>query len=375
MKIGLFPLHTFAKPGGVKRHVLALHREFQKRGVESKIVVPRRSLKEQYGKDIVLLCNSIEVPFYGTQADFTFCLNPKSVQGLLAKEKFDVLHFHNFGLHSLQVLESSKATNILTFHANIEGSPLLKSFPFVLSQFQKIINKKIHGVICIASFQLKFFSDFPGPKTVIPNGVDLEEFHPKVSPIKKLRDEKVNILFLGRVEERKGLIYLLRAYRLLKRKFSNIRLLAVGEGPLLDDCKKFVKDNKLSDVVFEPAPTQEKVASYYATADIFVAPAVWGESFGMVLVEAMACGKPVVAFANEGYKGVLQGKGAEFLVRPKDWQGLAQKIEIFLQDEAKRKEMGEWGLREAKKYAWEKIAQRVLAFYDEGGRFKRKAQV
>jgi len=373
MKIGLFPLHTSIKPGGVKRHVLALHKEFKKRGVDSKIVVPRRSKEEKYTKDILFLGNSFEIPFYGTQADFTFCLNPRKIEELLAKEKFDILHFHNFGFHSLQVLEDSKqATHILTFHANIEGSLLFKSFPFILSNFQKIVARKIHGVICVAPFQLKLFKDFPGPKTVIPNGVDLAEFHPKLTPIKKFKDEKLNILFLGRIEERKGLIYLLKAYGFLKRKFPNIRLLVVGEGPLLSDCKKFVKDNRILDVVFKPAPKEEQVPSWYATSDIFVAPAIWGESFGMVLIEAMACGKPVVAFANEGYKGVLVGKGAEFLVKPQDWRGLARKIEVLIKDEAKRKEMGEWGIREAKKYSWSKIADRVLNFYHEVAKAKKK---
>jgi phosphatidylinositol alpha-mannosyltransferase len=365
MKIGLFPLHTFAKPGGVKRHVLALHREFKKRGLHSKIVVPRRLRDERYGNDIILLGNSFEIPFYGTQGDFSFCPNPKEIEELLEREKFDILHFHNFGLHSLQILESSRAPAILTFHANIEGSTFFKAFPFLLSNFQKIVAMKIDGVICIAPFQLKLFQNFRGPKTVIPNGVDLTEFHPKVPPIKKFQNGKLNILFLGRVEERKGLIYLLKAYQLLKRKFTDIRLIVAGEGPLLPACKKFVETNKIPDVIFDSVPEEGDVANYYATSDIFVAPSLWGESFGMVLVEAMACGKPVIAFANEGYKGVLTGEGAEFLVPPKDWQGLAQKIEVLIKNRKKRNEMGKWGIREAKKYAWPKIADKVLHFYDE----------
>lgn len=366
MKIGLFPLHTFSKPGGVKRHVLALHREFQKRAIESKIIVPRRSQKEQYSKkDVILLCNSLEIPFYGTRADFTFCLNPKAIEDFLAKEKFDILHFHNFGLHSLQILEASKSTHVLTLHADIEGSALFKSFPFLLSNFQKIVSQKIHGVICIAPFQLKLFSNFRGPKAVIPNGVDLQAFNQDAAPIRKFKDGKLNILFLGRIEKRKGLIYLLRAYKIVKSKFPHTRLLVAGDGPLLPACKKFVKDNRLADVIFEPAPKEEEVPQYYATSDIFVAPAVWGESFGMVLVEAMACGKPVVAFANEGYKGVLTGRGSEFLVKPKDWHGLAEKIEVLITDDVKRKEMGEWGLKESQKYAWPKIADRILNFYAE----------
>lgn len=365
MNIGFFPLHTFIRPGGVKRHVLALHREFQKRGLSSKIAVPRRSLKEHYGKDIFLLCNSIEIPFGGSRADFTLCLNPNTVKKFLAREKFDILHFHNFALHTIQILEHSNGINILTFHSNIEGSKILSSFPFLVYNFRDLVLKKIHGIICVSPLQLKFFSDCHRPIRVIPNGVDLKGFHPGIPPIKKWKDGKFNILFLGRVEERKGLIYLLRAFQLLKKDFSDLRLLVVGEGPLLPECKRFVKEHKLPDVVFENLVEEGKVASYYATCDIFVSPAVWGESFGMVLLEAMACGKPVVAFANEGYKGVLTGKGSQALVKPKDWYGLAEKIRIFIENKAKRRELRLWGLREAKKYAWEKVADEVLRFYDD----------
>lgn len=362
LKIGFFPLHSFANPGGVKRHVLALHEEFQKLGIASKIVVPRRFKSENYGKDIILLCTSMEAPFYGSIGDFTICPNPAEVKQVLSRENFDVLHFHNFGLHSLQILKESRGINILTFHANIKGSKLLS---FMFAVMKKFAMPKLDGIICVAPFQLKFFKDFKGPTIVIPNGVDLNTFHPKVAPIRKYIDGKLNILFLGRLEERKGLIYLLRAYASLRKKFENIRLLVVGEGPLRKEYEQYIVKYRIQDVVFEPKVSPEKVPSYYATCDIFVSPAIFGESFGMVLIEAMACGKPVVAFANEGYKGVLTGKGADFLVKPRDWKGLAKKIEILIKSTAKRKEMGNWGLKQSKKYAWPKIAEKVLAFYDK----------
>lgn len=362
MKVGFFPLHTFSKPGGVKYHVLALQKEFQRRGISSKIVVPRRHDKEKYGKDIILLGNSIEIPFKGTRADFTVCLKPSEIRRLLGREKFDILHFHNFGLHSFQVLEESEATNILTFHADIP-SGIIKNI--LLASLKKLAAPKLHGIICIAPFQLKFFKGIRCPKVVIPNGVDLKKFRPDIAPIKKYKDGKLNILFLGRVEKRKGLIYLLRAYKMLKGEFPNTRVIVVGTGPLLQECKKYVAENKLKDVVFEGDVSPQEVPAYYAMCDIFVSPAIFGESFGMVLVEAMACGKPVVAFANEGYKGVLTGKGAEFLVKPKDWRGLAKKIKVLLRDEKLRQRMGKWGIKHAESYEWSKITDRILRFYDE----------
>ena len=373
LKVGFFPLHSFAKPGGVKRHVLALQNEFQAKGVLSKIVLPRRHLSEKYGKNFAFLGTAFDLPLEGTQSDFTVCFNPLAIDRLLSRERFTVLHFHNFGLHSWQILEKSKAVNILTFHADITSSKIFKTFPFLLDRFKKILAHRMHGIICVAPFQLELFREFRGPKIVIPNGIDLSEFNADVPKIKKYADGKLNILFVVRAEERKGLIYLIRAFGLLRKQNNRIRLLVVGEGPRLPECKNFVRKNMIPGVVFEKA-VEKNINQYYNTCDIFVSPAIFGESFGIVLLEAMATGKPVAAFANEGYKNVLTGKGKDFLAKPRDWRALAARLEILIRSETKRKKMGEWGFREAQKYAWPKIAERVLDFYGKVGRMKTAAK-
>ena len=116
-----------------------------------------------------------------------------------------------------------------------------------------------------------------------------------------------------------------------------------------------------------------ELVSYYNGCDIFCSPAIFGESFGIVLLEAMACGKPVVAFANQGYKEFLRGKkGERFLAKPRDFQDLAQKLEILIKNPKLRKEMGEWGIEEAQKYSWSKIADKVLDFYQICQKAKQK---
>lgn len=366
MKVGFISFHSFFHPGGVKRHILGLASEFQKRGIEVKIIVPRRSSFENYGKDVILLGTSLPLPVGGTQADFCINFNPFSIKKLLAKEKFDVLHLHNFGFPSaFQILERSKALNILTFHANLEKIGFIKNFPGILYVFNKIVDWRINGIIGVAPFNLKVFKTYKGPKAVIPNGIDLNEFNPKVPKIKKYLDGKINILFLGRIEERKGLIYLLKALKILNKKFNDLRLIVIGEGPLKEICREWAKKNKLENVVFEKAISQKEIPSYYKTADIYCSPAIYGESFGIVLIESMAVGTPVVAFANRGYRGVLEkGKGGKFLAKPKSYRELAEKLEILIKSESLRKKMGEWGIKEAEKYSWPKVADQVLAFYD-----------
>ena len=377
MKVGLISFHSFLQPGGVKRHVLGLYKEFKKRGIKVKIIVPRRSPEEKYGKDVIIMGTSLPLPAAGTQGDFCIYFNPFALDSFLKKEKFDVLHFHNVGFPStIQVLERSNALNILTFHANLEKSNIIKIFPQIRDFANRIAKWKIDGIIGVNPLNLRFFRKFNGPKKVIPNGIDLEEFNPKVSGLKKFSDGKINILFLGRIEERKGLIYLLKAFKILSRSHSNLRLIVVGEGPLKDDYQKWVENNKLENVVFEKAIREKEVPSYYRTCDIYCSPAIYGESFGIVLIEAMALGVPVVAFANTGYRIVLEkGKGKRFLVKPRDYKTLAKKLEILIKSKKLRKEMGDWGLKEARKYSWPKIADQILAFYEFCRKTKEKREV
>ena len=367
MKIGLISFHSFYQPGGVKRHILGLFKEFKRRGIETKIIAPRRKRNEDYGKDVILLGTSFPLPFSGGVSDLGINFNPLAIETTLRREKFDVLHFHNVGFPStLQILTSpyaSKTLNVLTFHANVKGSEIIKNFPFLLSIVKKIVDWKIDGVIGVAPLNLEPFKKYKKPKVVIPNGIDLEIFNPNVPKIEKFLDGKINILFLSRIEKRKGLIYFLKAYKVLQKKFQNLRLIVCGEGPLKEKMEKWVEKNKLKEVIFEGEIKEEEVVRYYNSCDVFCAPAIFGESFGLILVEAMACQKPVVAFANEGYFQFLKDKKGGILVKNRDWKELAKKLEILIKDEKLRKKMGKIAQKEAQNYSWEKIADRVLNFY------------
>jgi len=399
MKVGFISHHSFLRPGGVKAHILSLKDEFEKRGIETKVIIPRRKKSESYDKDIIFLGRSIPILFKGTEGDFSFALNFEKISKTLKREKFDILHFHNFGILGYQILKKSKSLNILTIHTGYKRNEILKENPLskialkektkILKKFSSLpvdyligeAEKRMNGAIAVSPFGLDFCGGFLGPKTVIPNGIDLERFNPRVEKIKRFRDSKyLNILFLGRIEKRKGLIYLLKAYKILGERYKNLRLIIVGDGTLKGNCKKFVKQNNLKNVIFEGEMPFQKIPSYFATADIFVSPAIFGESFGIVLLEAMASGCPVVAFANKGYKTVMRGKYKDFLAKPKDFITLAKKIEILIKNAKKRKEMREFGLKLVKEYSWPKIADRILDFYkicqnnkkDEKTRYRKR---
>jgi phosphatidylinositol alpha-mannosyltransferase len=379
MKVALISFHSFLEPGGVKTHLLSLAKEFKKKRISFKIVVPRRKLKENYGENVILLGTSFPLIWGGGLTDLVFNFTPISIERLLIKEKFDILHFHNASFPSFfQILSSPlsfKTTNILTSHSDIQRSNILKNFPQIFEIFVNFCNLRLDGLIAVSEVALRYFEKFKKPKIVIPNGVDLETFNPKNKKIEKFLDGKINLLFVGRIEERKGLIYLLRAFLILKRKYQNLRLIVAGDGPERENCEKFVKENNLEDVIFLGNVGKE-LPSLYTTCDIFCAPSIFGESFGLVILEAMASGKPVVGFANQGYKGLMKGKiGEKFLAKPKDFKELAKKIEILIKNEKLRKELGKWGEKEAQRYSWPKITEKILNFYHFCQKEKNKKKI
>ncbi len=362
MKIGLISSHSFINPGGVKNHILGLYSHLKGMGHDCKIIVPRRSKKEDYGKDIIFLGRSWQLNTAGTQGDFCLVSRHK-VRAVFDQEKFDVLHFHNFILpYSSIMLGCSSALNIVTVHANLEAIPLVKSMPFLIDGLAGRYIPKMDGALGVAEFNLNTFKGFDLPKAIIPNGISLEKFNPGNKKIEQFMDGKINILFVGRIEERKGLSYLLHSYKEIKKIRPDIRLIIVGEGVLEEECKEFCRSNSLEDVHFEGG--KNDVSSYYTTCDIFCSPAIYGESFGIVLLEAMASGKPVVCYGNIGYRRVLEGtKGENLMVEPKNQSGLTEKLLSLIENKSLREEMGRWGIEEARKYSWDVVAKQVLDFY------------
>jgi phosphatidylinositol alpha-mannosyltransferase len=373
MNIGLVSPYDYAYPGGVNTHISNLAMTMAGMGHRVKILAPC-SNKKALPKDmsIIELGRTIPYPSNGSVARLTLSmwLMPK-IKAILEKERFDVLHFHEplFPSLPLMVLPFSHSLNIATFHAYYRHSAGYTVCKPMLMWFYHRFN----GKIAVSPSAHKFVSRyFPGDYRIIPHGVDLERFSPKVAPIEKYNDGKLNILFVSRLEKRKGAKYLLQAYRKAKKDCPPSRLILVGPGDRSRrEYERWVRDVNLEDVVFTGHVPYTDLPRYYHTADIFSIPAVGQESFGIVLLEAMAAGKPIVATNIEGYASVVNSGTEGILVKPKDENALASALVSLANDKDLREQMGAKGRAKAEALSWPMIAQRTLDFYQECMKEKR----
>jgi phosphatidylinositol alpha-mannosyltransferase len=232
--------------------------------------------------------------------------------------------------------------------------------------FRRFINR-LKGRIAVSEAARDFVARyFLGEYVIIPNGIDLQRFdRQRVQPIERFMDGRLNVLFVGRLERRKGFEFLLRAFADVQAVLPETRLLVVGafnredEGPY----RALSQQMALQGVHFVGSVSDEELPRYYRSSHLFCAPSIGFESFGLVLLEAMAVGVPVVASDIRGYRAVLTGRQAGVLVQPKNERALAQAICQLLQDPARREALGRQGQILAKAYAWSRIADRILHYY------------
>ena len=369
MKIALVSPYDFAYPGGVCNHISCLENHFTRMGHEVKIIAPASKAVSTFGDRFIPVGKPRSVPVSGSIARIT--LSPwlsSRIKSILDQEKFDICHLHEPLMPMLctTVLRLSPVPNVGTFHAS--GGKPWYSFgtPIGKMLFKKWFHK-LDGRIAVSEPAMEYVNKyFPEDYTIIPNGVDSGHFSPGVSPIDEFVDGKLNILFVGRLEKRKGLSYLLEAYKQVKQEIPNSRLIIAGPGTRLRrKYEKQVMRNGLNDVVFIGYATYRELPRYYKTADIVCSPATGRESFGIVLLEAMAVGKPIIASNIEGYASVLTHGAEGLLGPPKNAGKLAHALISLMTDETLRQQMGDKGRLKAVEYDWAHITQRVMNYYLE----------
>jgi phosphatidylinositol alpha-mannosyltransferase len=372
VKIGFVTPYDWSYPGGVREHVRHLAREFLNMGLDVRILAPVSHAEEQLTEEYVYkMAGASPVPFNGSIA--RVALNPylgRRVRSVLQHERFDVIHLHEPLIPGLPltVLRFSRAINVGTFHAfanaRITSTPYLayaSLHPFLRPYF-----RRLSGRIAVSTAAYQFVSRyFPAEYRLIPNGIDLERFNTRNEPLPWLKDGKANILFVGRFEKRKGAKYLIRAIPSIRQHHPETRFIFVGEGALKRGFQRFVEKQGWRDVLFAGRVSAEELPRYFASAHVFCAPSIGGESLGVVLLEAMASGVAVVASNIEGYATVVTHELNGLLAPPRESLALSAAISRLLDDESLRQRLVAAGLRTSKQYAWPQVARRVYNYYLE----------
>jgi phosphatidylinositol alpha-mannosyltransferase len=362
MKVALVSPYDYGYPGGVTTHIYHLERCFQEMGHEVRILAPCSRREGHVSSNLIRLGRTISFPSGGSLARIT--LSPSllfQVKGVLEREGFDIIHVHEPLTPALPpiVLQEAAVPRVGTFHAYHRKARGYFWYKPVLERWFRHLD----GLIAVSCPAMEFVSrHYPGDYEVIPNGVDTRGFSPNTPPLEELADGKRNILFVGRLEKRKGLDYLIEAYRHLKRHSPDLRLVVVGPRSRLGTDYRALAQG-LEDVVFCDSVPFDMLPRYYASAHVLCAPATGEESFGMVLLEGMASGKPVVASNIDGFSQVMTHGQEGLLVPPRDENALTEALAWVLANPARAREMGERGRQHALGYDWMNIAQRVCRLY------------
>ncbi|HZV48435.1 MAG TPA: glycosyltransferase family 4 protein [Candidatus Dormibacteraeota bacterium] len=374
MKVGLVSPYDYTHAGGVTEHIRHLGYWLRQLGHEVRTFAPssRREAETEI-PDFYRIGRVFPLRVNDSVARITLSFHlARRVREILERERFDVLHFHEPLMPALPLtlLPWRHAPHVGTFHAFATSNIGYYYGRSILRGYIRHLQATIAVSEPARDFVRHYFPELH--PHVIPNGVDTERFRPGLPPIRHLRDDCVNVLFVGRLEKRKGLRDLLQAYRYLRVRVPRSRLIIAGDGPLRGMVDSFVSKHRLENVVLPGYVPDQVLPRFYNSADIFCAPATGRESFGIVLLEAMASGLPVVATEIPGYMSVVEPGVDSLTVRPKSPIALGEALTVLARDPLLRQRLAARGLVKAQRYAWRVIASQVLEVYQEARRVWRE---
>ena len=372
MRIGMVCPYSFDVPGGVQSHVLQLAEVMRGRGHEVSVLAPASphvSLPEY----VVSAGRAFPIPYNGSVARLQF--GPAvhgRVRRWLVDGDFDVLHLHEPNAPSLSMwaLRLAEGPIVATFHTSTTKSLTLSVFQGVLRPW----HEKIVGRIAVSDVARRWQMEALGSDAVeIPNGVDVGAIA-SAAPLDGYPRPGKTVLFLGRYDEpRKGMSVLLDALPRVVERFGDVQLLIVGHGD--EDELRGQAGELAQRMRFLGLVDDAGKASAMRSADVYCAPNTGGESFGIVLVEAMAAGTPVVASDLDAFRRVLRDGEVGSLVPVGDGAALADALIEVLDDNALRQRYVAAGAEAVRHYDWSVVASQIMRVYETVAGSGAKVQV
>jgi phosphatidylinositol alpha-mannosyltransferase len=362
MKIGIVCPYSWDIPGGVSAHVADLAEALIRMGHQVSVLAPAE-FDELLPDYVVSTGKPRAVKYNGSVARLSFGpIAARKVSKWIEDGEFDVLHVHEPLAPSLSVLAcwAAKGPIVATWHSSMDKSRMM----LTLSKLAQTAMEKVSARIAVSeAARATLIKHVGGDAVVIPNGVDISTFT-NAKPMFGWPGANQSIVFLGRGDEpRKGLSVLVEAYPEIRRQHPQVRLLIAGPGEPDDTLKKLSREDRASVTVLGMVAPQDK-ASVLASGTIYVAPNTGGESFGIVLLEAMASGTPVVASDLEAFKRVLDNGKAGITFENENSQDLAKVVSNLLSDSVRRTELSAQGKLRAAEFDWSVVAERIVDVYE-----------
>ena len=366
MRIGIVSQSYYPRYGGVTEHVHALAVELRRRGHQATILTSRfRKGETGEATDVRRIGYNILVPFNRAFVDFTIGWGLKGqLKRAIRELDLDLVHVHCPTAPTLPVMavQVCDCPVVGTFHSTGGRTAMQDFFQPALGPLMAKLNGKI-AVSTTARDTAELY--YPGPYELIPNGVDVDRFHPLVAPFPQWRDpDKVNILFVGRLDPRKGVQDLIAAMpEVIQRTEGRARLLIVGDSYLRPQIEAQVAEDVRRHVHFLGHVPSADLPRWYATGDLFCSPATGNESFGIVLVEAMAAGRALICSDIPGYRTVVTPGENAACFPSGDVRALERTLAMLVDDAGRRGRLAEAGRQRALDFAWPRVVDRIEAVY------------
>ena len=361
-KIGMVCPYGWDSPGGVQTHIRELTKHLQDEGHQVSVFAPV-SDEDRINEDwLVNAGKPISIPVNGSVARVLFGpIASSRVKQWISQGDFDLLHLHEPAIPSLSLLACSAATGPMvgTFHVS---SPKQKAIYAIGPILEPIVEKLTARIAVSESARQTLKDHFDTDAVVIPNGIESSQYA-SAQPTIHWRNPHT-LGFIGRFEEpRKGLQILLDALPIIARFIPDVRLLIAGPGDG-DELIKKLDIGLRNRIVFLGFLTEQEKASFLKSITVYVAPNTGGESFGIILTEALSAGTPVVASDIPAFQAVLENGDAGLLFKNGDSPDLAKVLIGLLRNEQLQQNLSSKGKLSSQKYDWQVVADQILSVYE-----------